>query len=125
MKNMLAAVGLVTIIAVAGLSVVFVMNHGEISDDSEGVSSSDIKTDLEMYAGLLNDPDKNALLYVNADIFFTTGINGVYNYTQPINGTVYVDGLNLVFDDWADWDHKTRNHWTVPYHAIDGVKVRS
>lgn len=122
MKNALAAVGAITIIAVAGLAIGFGAFSGNPSDDSDAASSSDIVKDLNKYADMLNDTSTNYSLYLNNAIFTTANSNGYHVYTQPIKGTVKVEGLNLSFDVWYSEQYNQKYHWVIPYHAIDGIR---
>ncbi len=123
-KNVLAAIGVVAIIAVAGLAFWMSGSSNHASDDADAASSSDIIADLTRYAEILNDESITARVCVNNNIFLVSGTSSGIT-AEPVKGTVKVSGLNLEFDKWYDDRHTQTHHYIVPYHAISGIRITS
>ncbi len=121
-KNVLALVGIASIIVVAGLASWFCLSSDSPDDGSDAASSSDIVADLNRYAETLNDPSLTARICVNNTIFLVSGTSPS-STAEPIKGTVKVVGLSLELD--KKYNEVTIHHYIIPYHAISGVRITS
>ncbi|MBE6519932.1 MAG: hypothetical protein E7Z68_02275 [Thermoplasmata archaeon] len=123
-KNVLAAIGIVAIISVAGLALWMSESSNHANDDADAASSSDIIANLTRYAEILNDDSITARVCVNDNIFLVSGTTSSIS-AEPVKGTVKVSGLSLEFDKWYDDRHTQAHHYIVPYHAISGIRITS
>lgn len=118
-KDVLAIVGAVTIIAVAGAAIGYGVFSGKPTDETEAADTSGVAAELNRYADILNDSSHYVCIYCNTGMFKSGSNNAL-----PITGSVVVEGLSLSFDVWGDSMHTYKIHWVVPYHAISGLEIQ-
>ena len=119
-KNVIITVVVVAFVAVLGAGAAYALISTGNMDSDDAASSSDIKSDLEKFASILNDSSKTTALFTNYDMF--KNHNSYSNGVTPIKGTVHVNGLCLEFDTLGGLSGNEKHHWIIPYHAINGVR---
>ncbi len=125
--KVLAAIGLISIIAFAGVCLMLMSTGGEHNDgpsssydidaSTDGLTKDEIQAKLQGYADLLNSRDgKNRYLMVNGEML------------KPTPGSVKVVNGDLILSVTEASSYYTGTtyyyyEYVVPYHSIAGLKT--
>ncbi len=146
-KNVLAAIGLVTVLAVSGIAVAFVMNGGESPSEqsdaettgtesvgTDGLTYAQIQEKLQRYADMINNAadGKGVYLIVSGDVRNITtsqysSISGsdsiipVKGSAKVTNGDLTVTANESVNSSISIVSYECE--YTIPYHAIVAIKI--
>ncbi len=147
--KVLAAIGLISIIAFAGVCVMLMISGGDHVNDSgsspispdvdastDGLSKTELQAKLQHYADLLNmSDDKTHYLVVSGSVK-TTGSNGVAGdcminvapgSATVSDGDLVLSGLSETYSHSYTGYHSSTDiyscDYVIPYHAIVGIKL--
>ncbi len=147
--KVLAAIGLMSIIAFAGVCVMLMSTGGGHSNDSgsspampdvyastDGLSKSEIQATLQHYAALQNTSDDKTHYLVVSGSVRSTGSNGVAGDCMinvapgsaiVSDGELVLSGLSeTYYNSYSGYHSSTTVYacdYVVPYHSIVGIKL--